>query len=86
MKYTVNVIDKVGFSCYDVVDILDVVDLGDTYNLITGTGDIFLDKEYCYVTKKIMGEYSFVSSIEYNTESLNVYIESVETLEGVIAC
>ena len=86
MKYTVNVIDKVGFSCYDVVDILDVVDLGDTYNLITGTGDIFLDKEYCYVAKKITGEYSFISSIEYNTESLNVYIESVETLEGVIAC
>lgn len=67
-KWIINIIDKVGFSCYDVTDLIEVVDLGDTYNIITGDGDMFLEKDYCNITDTV---------IEYNTEYINVYLEKV---------
>jgi hypothetical protein len=79
-EWIINIIDKIGFSCYDVIDIQEVVDLGDTYDLITGRGDIFLEKDYCIVNKKIINEYSYISTIEYNTDYLNVYMERLEPI------
>ena len=73
-KWIINVVDKIGFSCYDVVDIHEVIDLGNTYNLITGTGDIFLDKDYCNITE---------NTIEYNTDYLNIYLEDISYSPGV---
>ena len=84
--WIVNVMDKVGFSCYDVIDVLELIDLGDTYNLITGGGDIFLEKNMCVVNKKVINEYSHIISIEYNTDTLSVYMERVEPLAEEIAC
>lgn len=70
--YTINVIDKVGFSCYDVIDILEVVDIGDQFNIITGTGDIWIEKDYCNITYTPIGN---INTIEYNNNYVNVFIE-----------
>ena len=73
-KWIINIIDKIGFSCYDVVDIREVIDLGDTYNIITTEGDMFLEKDYCNITSEV---------IEYNTDDINVYLEKVSYAEAV---
>lgn len=70
-NYIVNVMDKIGFSCYDVVDVQEIVDLGSTFNVITGRGDMFIDKEYC-VVRRVGAQ---IESIEYDGEGVNVYIE-----------
>jgi hypothetical protein len=67
-KWIINIIDKIGFSCYDVVEVFEVVDLGDTYNIITAEGDIFLEKDYCYISGGV---------VQYNTEFINVYMEKI---------
>lgn len=85
-KWMVNIIDKVGFSCYDVWDIHEIVDLGDAYNLITGSGDLFLEKEYCLTTEKIISESLCIVTIEYNTDWLNVYMERMESLASSKVC
>ena len=76
-RWIINIMDKVGFSCYDVMDIMEIVDVGDTFNLVTGRGDMWLEKDYCFVREddgKIM-------SIEYSTEYINVYVERISEEE-----
>ena len=76
-EWIINIMDKIGFSCYDVID-AEIIDLEDTFNLITSNGDIWLEKDYCYIkyTKGI------IQSIEYNTESISILIERID--EGFI--
>lgn len=64
-----TVMDKIGFSCYSTIQVLELVDLGDTYNLITDNGDVFLEKDRCVVTDH---------SIEYEGNGLSVWLEWVE--------
>lgn len=73
-KWIINIMDKIGFSCYDVVDILEIVDLGDSFNLITGRGDMWLEKDYCNIRGNI---------IEYSTDYINIYIERIDDGESV---
>lgn len=74
-KWMVNIIDKIGFSCYDVTNVLEIVDLGNTYNIITDEGDMFLQKDYCTIEENI---------IEYNTEHINVYLARITDPSGVV--
>lgn len=74
-RWIINIMDKIGFSCYDVVDILEVVDLGDSFNLITGRGDMWLEKDYC----NIRGN----GIIEYSTDYINIYMERIDDGESV---
>lgn len=64
--WIINITDKVGLTCYDVIDIMDVVDMEDTYNVMAGTFDLYLAKEYCTVTN---------NTIIYKTNDLDVLIE-----------
>ena len=69
-----TVMDKIGFSCYSTIQVLELVDLGDTYNLITDNGDLFLEKDRCVVTS---------SSIEYEGEGLSVWLEWIEDISHI---
>lgn len=77
-KWIINIMDKIGFSCYDVVDILEIVDLGDSFNLITGRGDMWLEKDYC----NIRGN-GIIESIEYSTDYINIYVERINDGESI---
>ncbi len=67
--YYLTITEKIGFSCYDVVYVECIKDLGDSYNVIAGDLDMFLDKEYCDVTDH---------SIVYRDNNMEVYLEEVE--------
>lgn len=69
--YTIHITDKIGFTYYDIINISDVIDLGDTYNIITDIGDMWLDKDNCYIIYNNMGN---IESLEYNTPQSNVLI------------
>lgn len=73
-EWIINVIDKIGFSCYDVVDVREITSIGDSYNVVTDQGDMWLEKDYCTIKKNAVGD---IISIEYNTEYINVLIESL---------
>lgn len=75
--WVINIIDKIGFSCFNTIQVLELVDLGDTYDIITDDGDIFLEKDYCYVVMKPLGEFKYLEKIEYSTEHLEVYLERI---------
>ena len=62
-KWLIKIEDKIGFSYYDVIDHLEIVSLGDTYNVITDQGDIFLEKEKCTIRgcKEMPLELEYVS-------------------------
>lgn len=72
MKYFINIIDKVGFSCFDIVDVLEVVDIGNQFNIVTGMGDMWIEKDYCNISYTSTGS---VDTIQYNTDYINVFIE-----------
>lgn len=74
-RWIVNIMDKIGFSCYDIVDILEVVDLGDSFNLITGRGDMWLEKDYCNIRDN--------GIIEYSTDYINIYMERIDDGESI---
>ena len=65
--YTVHITDKIGFTYYDIINISDVIDLG----IITDMGDMWLDKDNCYIIYNNMGN---IESLEYNTPQSNVLI------------
>lgn len=73
-KWIINVADKIGFCSYDILDILEVVDIGEAYNLITGAGDMWLEKEHCVINYDSMGN---IENIEYDSEAINVWIEKM---------
>lgn len=74
-RWIVNIMDKIGFSCYDVVDILEIVDLGDSFNLITCRGDMWLEKDYCNIRDN--------GIIEYSTDYINIYMERIDDGESI---
>lgn len=65
-RWMVNVTDKVGFSCYDVIDIDNIVDMGDTYNIMAGDTDMYLDKKYCDISGDL---------IKYRDNHIEIYME-----------
>lgn len=69
--YTITIMDKVGFSYYDMIEIYEVVDLGTTYNLITNTGDIFMEKDFSVIEL----DSDILVRGEYARDSISVYIE-----------
>ena len=79
--WSINVVDKVGFSCYDIIDVREIIDMGDSYNIITTMGDIFIEKEYCN-----MDEINdIITKIEYAAADVEIYIERLDTLEYSMA-
>ena len=83
--WSINVVDKVGFSCYDVIDVREIIDMGDSYNIITTTGDMFIEKEYCNIDEIIVGENIIITKIEYTAADVEVYIERLDTLDYSMA-
>jgi len=69
--YTITIMDKVGFSYYDMIEIYEVIDLGTTYNLITNTGDIFMEKDFSVIEL----DSDILIRAEYARDSISVYIE-----------
>ena len=35
-----------GISIYEMVNVVDIIDMNDTYDLVTETGDIFINKDF----------------------------------------
>ena len=73
-KYIINVIDNIGLNYYDVINILEIIDLGDTYNIITNNGDLFLYKDYLNI---IYNNYNDIESIEYKTDHIALNILTI---------
>lgn len=73
-KYIINIIDNIGLNYYDVIDILEIIDLGDTYNIITNNGDLFLYKDYLNI---IYNNYNNIESIEYKTDYMALNILTI---------
>lgn len=73
-KYIINVIDNIGLNYYDVINILEIIDLGDTYNIITNNGDLFLYKDYLNI---IYNNYNDIEFIEYKTDHIALNILTI---------
>lgn len=73
-KYIINIIDNIGLNYYDVINILEIIDLGDTYNIITNNGDLFLYKDYLNI---IYNNYNNIESIEYKTDHMALNILTI---------
>lgn len=56
-----------GFTCYEVLDIDEVVELEDSYNIIAGNTEMFLDKDHCVIGQDI---------IIYRDNDIEVYLEA----------
>lgn len=68
MDYIINVVDSKGFSWYSTITIREIIKLGDTYNIITENGDIFISEDNS----------KFINScIIYKKNELTVYIEKI---------
>ena len=65
-RYIVNIIIQ-GFTCYEVLDIDEVVELEDSYNIIAGNTEMFLDKDHCIIGQDI---------IIYRDNDIEVYFEA----------
>lgn len=44
-EYTLTITNKVGFSCYTTINVDEVVELGESYNIIAGGTEIYLPKD-----------------------------------------
>lgn len=42
MECTMTITNKAGFSCYTTINVGEVVEVGDSYNIIAGDTEIFL--------------------------------------------
>lgn len=51
MVWTINLADGCGFTYSDMVRIDEIVEIGDTYNLVTDMGDMWMEKNKCYMTE-----------------------------------
>jgi len=49
MVWTMNLADGKGFNYFDMVQIDEIVEVGDNYNLVTDMGDMWLNKDHCYM-------------------------------------
>lgn len=79
--WSINVVDKVGFSCYDIIDVREIIDMGDSYNIITTTGDMFIEKEYCNIDEIN----NIITKIEYTAADVEIYIERLDILDYSMA-
>ena len=46
--YSLHLTDGKGFNYYDVVVIYEIVEIGDTLNVITDLGDMWMEIDSCY--------------------------------------
>lgn len=69
----ITIVDKSGFTLYDVVDDIDfsVNDIGEAYNVVAGNKEMWLNKEHCSFNDH---------HIYYRTDQLEILIEA----EGVL--
>lgn len=56
-----------GFTCYEVLDIDEVVELEDSYNIIAGNTEMFLNKDHCVIGRDV---------IIYRDNDIEVYLEA----------
>lgn len=68
MVWTINLADGMGFTYSDMVRIHEVVEIGGSYNLVTDMGDVWLEKDCCFVAEDY---------IEYNSDVLTVRLLKV---------
>lgn len=67
--WLLSITDNNGFYNYNTVEIEDIIDMGDSYNImLTNNNELFLDKQHCSVTDK---------KIYYNNKNLEVLLEVV---------
>lgn len=67
-RWTLTIVNKTGFSCYTIIDIDEIMDMGDSYNVVANGMEIWMDKEHCVVKPEC---------IHYNSPTLEVYLESL---------
>lgn len=56
-----------GVSCYTVIDIDNIIELDDCYNIIGGDTDIFIEKDKCIIDD---------SKIIYKNNNIELYLEA----------
>lgn len=67
--WLLTISDNKGFYGYQNIILEDIVDMGDSYNIMfMGNNELFLDKQYCSVTDQ---------KIYYNNDSIEVLLEAV---------
>lgn len=58
------------FKYHNVVDVVDILDMGDTYNVVTDMcGNMWLPKRYCYLDHNM---------IQYRGEGITVSLQDME--------
>lgn len=70
--YTMHLTDGKGFDYYDVVDIHEIVIIGDTYNLVTDIGDMWIERDCCYRYCDDNGKLQY---LEYRGSWFTAYFE-----------
>lgn len=75
MEYTLNIIIP-GFSSYQVIEIDNIMDLGDCYNIVWGNNEIFINKDGCVITEE---------SITYKGDNIEIYIDRIDLDDEEIA-
>ena len=66
-KGYIIIITTKGYSSYNVIDVDNIIDNGDSYNILGDNYDIYMDKKYCDVDYGTM-------SVRYNDGNLKVLI------------
>lgn len=66
-KGYVIIITTKGYSSYNVIDIDNIIDNGESYNILGDNYDIYMDKKYCDIDYSTM-------SVRYNDGELKVLI------------
>ena len=70
--YTMHLTDGKGFDYYDVVVIHEIVTIGNTYNLVTDMGDMWIEKDNCY---RWYGDNEVLQYLEYRGSWFTAYFE-----------
>lgn len=63
----IYITDNNGFSYYDTILIMEIIKLGDTYNIITNNGDIFISEDH--------SKFINPNTIIYKNNNVSMYIE-----------
>ena len=71
--YTINVEGRGGFSYCDIIQVREVLDVGDSYNLVTDMGDMWMEKKYCFMVR----DDDILRYAEYRGSWMTVYVEEI---------
>lgn len=71
-KYVISITDNMYLNYFDIIVITNIIDTGNTINIVTEKGDIFIDKKYCTISMDSNNNPQYISGI---TDNMEIYLE-----------